>query len=121
MDLNQFHKKIKVCAAPSNCNKQKKIFCPFKTVIKFMEFRGPYKKEDDPFFVLKDNSHVQSEQVRKTLRLLLTSLNLDGNLYDFHSFRIGRTCDLEKFGYPITVIKSMGRWKSNAVYRYLRN
>ena len=65
-------------------------------------------------------SPVKAENLRSILRLLLDRINLDSSMYDVHSFRIGRTCDLHKFGYTIDQIKAMGRWKSNAVYRYLR-
>ena len=68
-----------------------------------------------------DRSPVTPQHLRSLLRKVLERMNLDGNLYDVHSFRIGRTCDLEKFGYTIDQIKAMGRWKSNAVYRYLKN
>ena len=85
-----------------------------------MVMRGEYQ-DDEPFFVYSDGSSVKPYQVRKLLRSLLNALDLNGSLYDVHSFRIGRTCDLEKFGYSVDQIKSMGRWKSNAVYRYLKN
>ena len=98
-----------------------KFFCPFKLVINYMATRGPYFSDQDPFFVFTDGSAVQPAHIRTLLRLLIEKFGLDGSLYDVHSFRIGRTCDLEKFGYSVDQIKAMGRWKSNAVYRYLKN
>ena len=41
--------------------------------------------------------------------------------YDTHSFRIGRATDLSKGGRSLSKIKRAGRWKSNAVYNYLRD
>ena len=114
--------KIKISAVPTKAvARSNRLFCPFRTVIKYMNFRGPYLDDNEPFFVFKDRLKVKPYQVRTTLRLLLSRLGLDESLYDVHSFRIGRTSDLEKFGYSIDQIKSMGRWKSNAVYRYLKN
>ena len=86
-----------------------------------MHIRGPYRTEADQFFVFSDCSPVKPQNFRVILRQLLQRLGLDSELYDVHSFRIGRTSDLEKFGYSIDQIKAMGRWKSNAVYRYLKN
>ena len=86
-----------------------------------MKFRGNYFNEDEQFFIFADRSPVKPQHIRNTLRDLLDTLGLNSVLYDVHSLRIGRTCDLEKFGYSIQTIKSMGRWKSNAVYRYLKN
>ena len=50
----------------------------------------------------------------------IKKLNLDCRLYNTHSFRIGRCSDLLKMGVPIEKIKLMGRWKSNAVFKYVR-
>ena len=45
----------------------------------------------------------------------------DDTLYGTHSLRSGRTCDLYKLGLSVETIKKIGRWKSNAVFRYLKN
>ena len=82
-----------------------------------MKIRGSYETDEENFFIFSDRSAVQSHHIRTTLRTLLDNLNLDSSLYDVHSFRGGRTSNLEKFGYNLETIKSMGRWKSNAVYR----
>ena len=114
--------KIKISGVPvSNTKMGQRFFCPFKAVISFMNTRGHYQNEQEQFFIFRDGSEVRPQQVRNLLRQLLDRIGLDGALYDVHSFRSGRTCDLEKFGYSIEQIKSMGRWKSNAVYRYLKN
>ena len=96
-------------------------FCPFTMVVDYMKMRGPYQTATDPFFFYSDNTVVKPTQFRNTLRTILDNLNLDSSLYDVHRFRSGRTCDLAKFGYSIEQIKAMGRWKSNAVYKYLKN
>ena len=114
--------KVKISALPlSSKIRKEKFFCPFKTVTKYMKCRGNYFNDEDQFFIFADGSPVQPQHIRKTLRILLDTMNLNSSLYDVHSFRSGRTVDLEKFGYNIEVIKSMGRWRSNAVYRYLKN
>ena len=109
--------KVKISAIPSIKSNQRRIFCPFKIIVQYMKFRGNYKSEKEQFFIFADGS----QHIRKFLRELLDRLNLNSSLYDVHSFRGGRTSDLAKFGYSIDRIKSMGRWRSNAVYRYLKN
>ena len=108
-------------AAVKLLKEDKKFFCPFETVSKFLRIRGPFLDTEEMLFVFRDHSPVKPHQFRCTLRLLLDRLDLDSSLYDVHSFRSGRTCDLARFGYSVDQIKAMGRWKSNAVYRYLKN
>ena len=85
-----------------------------------MKARGSYLDENEQFFIFKDKSPVQPYHIRKILRSILDNINLDSKLYDVHSLRSGRTVDLAKFNYDIEKIKQMGRWRSNAVYRYLK-
>ena len=113
--------KVKISALPNINTNKRKIFCPFKIVTQYMKIRGDYINENEQFFIFSDRSPLKPEHVRTTLRSLLDNLNLDSKLYDVHSFRGGRTTDLAKFNYSIDRIKTMGRWKSNAVYRYLKN
>ena len=114
--------KVKISALPTNnSTATNKYFCPFKVITKYMKCRGSYFVEDEQFFIFADRSPVKPQHIRKTLRELLNKLGLNSTLYDVHSLRIGRTCDLEKFGYDFHTLNSMGRWRSNAVYRYLRN
>ena len=51
---------------------------------------------------------------------MISKLGLEDKLYGMHSFRIGRTSDLVKLKYSIDEIKLMGRWKSNVVFKYIR-
>ena len=113
--------KVKISASHTNSNRNDKFFCPFRIVTNYMKIRGDYITDNEPFFIFSDRNPVRSYNVRNLLRELLEILNLDSNLYDVHSFRGGRTSDLAKFGYSIDRIKTMGRWKSSAVYRYLKN
>ena len=85
-----------------------------------MHMRGLYITDDKEFMVFSDKTPVRDYHLRNLLRELLDRVGLDSSLYDVHSFRGERTCDLAKFGYSIEQIKIMGRWKSNAVYKYLK-
>ena len=117
----------------SNCNNPQEIkitgtmakkvnfFCPFKAIRSFIDIRGSYLSDDELFFILQGRLPLKAEHIRNMLRRLLSNVNLNSSLYDTHSLRIGRTCQLFKMGISIEKIKKIGRWKSNAVYRYIRN
>ena len=96
-----------------------KIFCPFTLAQEYMDLRGGYDTDDEQFFVFLDGTPLTAKMLRTCLRFLLNKLALDGRLYDTHSFRKGRASDMLKEGYTIEQIKKCGRWKSNAVYKYL--
>ena len=98
-------------------------FCPVEWTKRYIHLRGPRSltSNDDPLFRLSDKSPLNSTMLRNLLRQIINELNLEGSLYDTHSFRIGRATDLFKSGVTIDNIKQLGRWKSNAVYKYLRN
>ena len=64
---------------------------------------------------------MQPKHVRWTLKRLLRRLKLNDKLYNTHSFRIGRATDLKKTGTPVDDIKMLGRWRSNAVFKYIKS
>ena len=96
------------------------FFCPFKLMRQFMVCRGGYEDNQEPLFVFSDGTPISPDHVRKVLRDLLKRLNLDPLLYDTTSLRSGQAVDMYKMGYSISEIKAKGRWKSNAVYCYLK-
>ena len=97
------------------------IFCPVKCFKEFTAVRPRIKSLQEQIFIFRDGSPLKAEQLRRTLRTILARLRLDPSIYDTHSFRIGRATDLEKLNVDIESIKRLGRWRSNAVYKYLRN
>ena len=100
---------------------KKKYFCPFQSSREYLAIRGNYINESDPYFIFSDNSPVKPSHARAVFKSILIRLNLNPKNYGTHSFRIGRATDLLKRGCPIEKIKQLGRWRSNAVYKYLRN
>ena len=95
-------------------------YCPYLGSREFLALRGDYVNLNDPLFVFSDGSLVRPHHVRKTLRTMIKAIKLDPSLYDTHSFRSGRATDLQKAGYSVDFIKRVGRWRSNAVYNYLK-
>ena len=116
--LNNRPQKIKITT--NSMQRKLSVFCPFKIAIDYLNIRGDYCSVEEPFFVMTDRSPVTHIQFRNFLRTNLKNLNLNSSLYDCTSLRSGRATDLEKFQFPISEIKRMGRWKSNAVYKYFR-
>ena len=77
--------------------------------------------QNTQFFVFSDGSPVKDTHIRSVLHKMIKNLRLNPKYYNIHSFRIGRATDLSKDGLAVEKIKKQGRWKSNAVYRYLRD
>ena len=80
-----------------------------------------FTTDNEQFFIFRDGNPVQASNVRKVLRDCLMQLNLDAQLYNTHSLRAGRCVDLRKQNFDLDLLKTLGRWRSNAVFRYLRN
>ena len=120
---NSAPQEIKISVAPSSkCHTTgNRFFCPFKIIRRYLGIWGNYMADTEPFFIFQDRSPVQANHLRQILRLMISHLNLNPTLYDMHSLRIGRTCQLFRMGVSISRIKKIGRWKSNAVYHYLKN
>ena len=112
--------KIKISAKHGAALHTNRYFCPFKLSREYLALRGNYKSDHDPFFIYRDNTPVTQANVRKILRDSLQNINLEPRNYGFHSFRIGRSTDLIKFGKSLSYVKLAGRWKSNVVYKYIR-
>ena len=116
---------VKITCTPMNqkINKprmKKPDCCPFK-IIKDYIGRRPHAISDlEPFFVFTDRSPVTPVQIRSILKLMITRIGLDHQLYNVHSMRIGRCVDLLKYGVSVETIKKLGRWRSNTVFTYLR-
>ena len=120
--LGQRPQKIKITS-----NKKEKSgryvhrhFCPFKVLRTYLHLRDDYAHEQEQFFVFRDKQPVRPVQATNVLKLMVKNLGLDSKLYSMHSFRIGRTSYLIKFGYSLDEVQRLGRWKSNAVLCYIR-
>ena len=95
--------------------------CAFSILDDYIKIRPKGKsRNSDQIFVFADGSPVYPNQMRTTLRLMLRLSGFNDKLYNTHSFRIGRCCDLLKMGFEVPTIQKIGRWCSNAIYTYLR-
>ena len=82
--------------------------------------QGTYKVEDEQFFVFRDQAPVKPHDIWTVLNNALRKLNLNPAAYSVHSLCSGRASQLIKLGYPIETVKRLGRWRSNAVYKYIK-
>ena len=96
-------------------------FCPFHLLRLYIMARRPLEAKSEPFFIYNDGIPVTTEKARSVLHDMLKNMGLDHSLYNMHSLRIGRASDLIKYNYSIDEIKIMGRWRSNTIYKYIRN
>ena len=97
-----------------------KQFCRYQLLRSYAKLRGPYHTDHDPFFVFSDGSPVKPQNLRICLKKSLKMTGFEPSLYSLHSLRSGRTVDLWKCGLSVESIKKLGRWKSNAVFKYLK-
>ena len=111
--------KIKIKA--NNHINRNSFFCPFKLARQYFSMRGEFVHENDPFFVFRDHTPVKPMHANSVLRKMIKRINLDYSVYSFHSLRIGRSTEMMEQGCTIQQIQIAGRWKSNAVFRYLRS
>ena len=113
--------KIKIKAIETG-REYNRFFCPFKLMREYMDVRGDYLSENEPFFVFFDRSPVTPSSVRNILKKILKALNLKPELYNTHSFRAGRSTEmLLDFNYPLSEVMRAGRWRStSAVLKYLK-
>ena len=97
---------------------QANVLCSVRAVKNFLVLRGSTK---GPLFLDCRGNPVTRDQVVSVLKTSIEKLGLDPNLFNGHSLRIGRTTDLAKDGFSALRIKQVGRWKSNAFHKYIRD
>ena len=103
-----------------NASARKRHFCPFQIMRQYMKVRGGYSSLSEQLFVFKSGVPLGPSHIHTILKKCLSNLNINSNNYNVHSLRIGMASDMYKRGFTIEQIKQAGRWKSNAVYKYLK-
>lgn len=99
------------------CAEEEK-YCPVIALNNYVRVRPvtshPY------MFVLENGTPLKSSTVTRYLRLLIKKSGRNPASYNTHSLRIGRTTSMFKDGVPTRIIKSTGRWRSNAYLKYIK-
>ena len=117
---------IKICNSDPVSNLVNPInfrdqFCPFALINNYLDVRGQYIEDDEHFFIFRDNRPVSPSNFRTVLRTALVAAGLDYKMYGTQSLCAGCSVDMLHFGVPLLSIKFLGRWRSNAIYTYLKN
>ena len=99
---------------------QHRNYCPYQLLRDYFAMRGGYRSKKEQFFIFRDGSPVTAYHMRKVLKSVLKNAHEKPTMFSMHSFRVGRSLDLLKYGVSVETIKKIGHWKSNAVFAYLR-
>ena len=79
------------------------------------------KSSHAQLFVHKDGTPFTRNFIANRLKKDLISIGINPKNYNTHSIRIGRASDLAEKGCADTKIAEIGRWRSNAFNKYIRN
>jgi hypothetical protein len=93
------------------------IFCPVQTMIYYLS-NFPPTSMLSPLFTRQDKSAFTREYIIFVLQDLAIRAGQSGH-FTGHSFRCGAAFWVALQGIPESDIKSLGRWKSDAVQRYI--
>ena len=120
---------VKITSSPANLPNSMAVreinpklihLCPFTLIKNYLAVRPNAVAENEQFFVFADNSPVLPSHLRQHLKWAITKIGLDNRAYTFHGIRGGRSIDLFNMGVSVETIKKIRRWKSNAVFNYLK-
>ena len=100
-------------ALPAQKNK---YTCPIYNLRRYLSVRP--KNKNDQLFLYADGKPISDDSVRRWLRVLCMALHTD--VVTPHALRIGGATWAASQGWPDSVIRSHGRWKSDAFLQYIR-
>ena len=92
--------------------------CPVQAMLRFHSLRPNIP---GPFFIDHNSSPINRNTFSAFLKSVLAAANFQPDLYNTHSFRIGRTTQLAQDNHSEQTIRSAGRWKSSAYQQYIRS
>ncbi len=94
-----------------------KTMCPVQAMRSYLINRGT---NSGYLFVQADGSPISRSHFTKRLNECLKFCGVDTQNITSHSFRIGGATHAARCGHSDDAVKKMGRWKSNALSRYIR-
>lgn len=89
----------------------------FQSILQYFTIRPSIQ---GPLFCHLNSKPLTSYQFTSVLHKAIKFLGLDTSTFKSHSFRIGCATHMYSTGVPEEEIKAKGRWKSNAMYSYIR-
>ena len=94
-----------------------KDLCPVTALLSYIEARG---LQPGPLFVRRDGRPVTRQWLVERIREAVATAGLDPTPYSGHSFRIGAATTAAAAGIEDSVIKTLGRWSSQAYVVYVQ-
>lgn len=91
--------------------------CPVDALAKYLSV---FKHNSGPLFQFMDGKPVPGSFITAQLHKIIEFLGLNSKYYKGHSFRIGAATHAANLGFSENYIQKLGRWKSNAMRRYIR-
>lgn len=91
--------------------------CPLSAMLSYLVVRG---RSAGPLFMWKNGLFLTRENFVAAVRKALEAAGLDTSDFNGHSFRIGAATTAASRGMEDCMIKTLGRWESDAYQRYIR-
>ena len=92
------------------------LLCPVAALLSYLVVRG---KQGGPLFQFRDGRTLTRSRLVRELRKALSSAGFKPEDYAGHSFRKGAATTAAACGVPVELIKTLGRWKSQAYQLYI--
>jgi len=90
--------------------------CPITALGNYLSLRG---SAPGPLFIFSDGRPLTRQQLSSSVQSILNEAGYSGS-YSGHSFRIGAATTAAARGVPDHLIKTLGRWSSDAYQIYIR-
>ena len=116
---NQFHERRQTVVLPLIRDHP---LCPTTNLLRFISVAGQVP-EEYPLLTYKCAQGfmpLTQDTVRRRMQSLLMSMGLSGEQYGTHSLRRGAATWLMVCGVPLHIIKALGDWKSDCIFKYLK-
>ena len=90
--------------------------CPLVAIMAYLNLRGP---APGPLFIHQNGLPLTCQQLSAFLSEIMSAAGIPGTLSG-HMFRIGAATSAAQQGIPDHLIKTLGRWSSDAYQLYVR-
>ena len=92
--------------------------CPVSLLKKFIEMRNCSTTDKDPLFILDNGLGLTRSYFFQHLRIILSTLGFNSDLFNGHSFRIGAATTTAENKVEYHLIQRLRRWVSQSYVRY---
>ena len=88
-----------------------------EVILNYLVVRGPV---EGPLFRFKDGRPLTRQRLVGAVKEVLAKAGIDQDKYSGHSFRIRATTTAASKGLEVSMIKTLGRWRSLAYLQYIQ-